>query len=40
VGSLDGLPGRVHDNDQQPRCASFGEGQGIREEDHDVQFAN
>ena len=28
VVSRDGLQRRVPDNDQQPRCASFGEGQG------------
>jgi hypothetical protein len=27
VGYATVLPGRVHDNEQQPRCASFGEGQ-------------
>ena len=27
--SRDGLSGRVRDNDQQPRYASFGEGQGL-----------
>jgi hypothetical protein len=31
VGSRDGLPGLVHDNDQPPRCISSGEGQ-----DHEI----